>query len=400
MNNRLGRQTVTFDNPPIIIETASTVGQKEGKGPLKSTFDVILDDDTLGEKSWEKSESMLQKKTALLALEKAKLQQSDIDYILAGDLLNQCVGAHYSVRDFDIPFLGLYGACSTMTESMSIGSMIVSAGFADYAMCLTSSHFCSSEIQFRNPLEYGGQRTPSAQWTVTGAGCAILSSKGTGPKITHVTTGKVIDKGVTDISNMGAAMAPAAIDTLIAHFNDTHRTPDYYDMILTGDLGVIGSDILVELMLKEGFDILESILGTESFRRYVHVLLTDRGTEFSAAEAMETSSDGTRRTRVFYCDPMQSGQKGTLENKHIELRYILPKGTDLKELGLTCQSSLNLVLSHVNSSPCELLGSKSPLELTEFMYQDLYEKLLAFGIHPIDKDQIILKPYLLKQRNK
>ena len=255
MNNRLGRQTVTFDNPPIIIETASTVGQKEGKGPLKSTFDVILDDDTLGEKSWEKSESMLQKKTALLALEKAKLQQSDIDYILAGDLLNQCVGAHYSVRDFDIPFLGLYGACSTMTESMSIGSMIVSAGFADYAMCLTSSHFCSSEIQFRNPLEYGGQRTPSAQWTVTGAGCAILSSKGTGPKITHVTTGKVIDKGVTDISNMGAAMAPAAIDTLIAHFNDTHRTPDYYDMILTGDLGVVGSDILVELMLKEGFDI-------------------------------------------------------------------------------------------------------------------------------------------------
>ena len=158
MNNRLGRQTVTFDNPPIIIETASTVGQKEGKGPLKSTFDVILDDDTLGEKSWEKSESMLQKKTALLALEKAKLQQSDIDYILAGDLLNQCVGAHYSVRDFDIPFLGLYGACSTMTESMSIGSMIVSAGFADYAMCLTSSHFCSSEIQFRNPLEYGGCR--------------------------------------------------------------------------------------------------------------------------------------------------------------------------------------------------------------------------------------------------
>ena len=152
--------------------------------------------------------------------------------------------------------------------------------------------------------------------------------------------------------------------------------------------------------MKEGIDILESILGTESFRRYVHVLLTDRGTEFSAAEAMETSSDGTRRTRVFYCDPMQSGQKGTLENKHIELRYILPKGTDLKELGLTCQSSLNLVLSHVNSSPCELLGSKSPLELTEFMYQDLYEKLLAFGIHPIDKDQIILKPYLLKQRNK
>ena len=152
--------------------------------------------------------------------------------------------------------------------------------------------------------------------------------------------------------------------------------------------------------MKEGVDILEPILGTELFRKYVHVLLTDRGTEFSAAEAMETSSDGTRRTRVFYCDPMQSGQKGTLENKHIELRYILPKGTNLRELGLTGQSGLNLVLSHINSSPCEMLGSKSPLELTEFMYQDLYEKLLAFGIHPIEKDQIILKPYLLKQRNK
>ena len=152
--------------------------------------------------------------------------------------------------------------------------------------------------------------------------------------------------------------------------------------------------------MKEGVDILESILGTELFRKYVHVLLTDRGTEFSAAEAMETSSDSTRRTRVFYCDPMQSGQKGTLENKHIELRYILPKGTNLKNLGLTCQFELNLVLSHVNSSPCEVLGNKSPLELTEFMYQDLYEKLIAFGIHPIEKDQIILKPYLLKQKNK
>ena len=152
--------------------------------------------------------------------------------------------------------------------------------------------------------------------------------------------------------------------------------------------------------MKEGVDILESILGTELFRKYVHVLLTDRGTEFSAAEAMEISSDGTRRTRVFFCDPMQSGQKGTLENKHIELRYILPKGTDLKKLGLTCQSELNLVLSHVNSSPCEVLGNKSPLELTEFMYQDLYEKLVAFGIHPIEKDQIILKPYLLKRKNK
>lgn len=255
MNNRIGNQTVQLEKPPVIIETAAIVGVKEGEGPLRDAFDKILTDDSLGEKSWEKSESTLQRQTALLALEKAKLKQSDMNYILAGDLLNQCVGAHYSVRDLDIPFLGLYGACSTMTESMSIGSMLVGGGYADYAMCLTSSHFCSSEKQFRNPLEYGGQRTPSAQWTVTGSGCAILASQGDGPKITHVTTGKVIDKGVTDISNMGAAMAPAAIDTLLAHFNDTGSKPEDYDMILTGDLGVIGSDILEELMLKEGYDI-------------------------------------------------------------------------------------------------------------------------------------------------
>lgn len=255
MSKRIGQQTVRLQNEPVIIETASIVGVKEGEGPLKNAFDKILTDDTLGEKSWEKSESTLQRQTALLALEKAKLRQSDINYILAGDLLNQCVGAHYSVRDLDIPFLGLYGACSTMTESLSIGSMLVDGGFADYAMCLTSSHFCSSERQFRNPLEYGGQRTPSAQWTVTGSGCAVLSSSGTGPRVTHVTTGKVIDKGVTDISNMGAAMAPAAIDTLIAHFKDTGAGADDYDMIVTGDLGVIGSDILEELMLGEGYDI-------------------------------------------------------------------------------------------------------------------------------------------------
>ena len=148
--------------------------------------------------------------------------------------------------------------------------------------------------------------------------------------------------------------------------------------------------------MKEGIDLLESILGTELFRKYVHVLLTDRGSEFTAADAMETASDGTRRTRVFYCDPMQSGQKGTLENKHIELRYVLPKGTDLRALGLVDQTALNLTLSHVNSAPVEMLGGKSPLDLADFLYHDLYEKLVAFGIHKIEKDKVILKPYLLK----
>lgn len=255
MNQRLGKQTVTFGRAPVIYETASIAGVKEGAGPLAESFDTVLADDTLGEASWEKSESALQRETAMMALKKAGLSPSDINYVLAGDLLNQCVGAHYGMRGTDIPFLGLYGACSTMAESMSIGSMLVSGGCADYAMCITSSHFCSSEKQFRNPLEYGGQRTPSAQWTVTGAGCAILAKSGNGPVVTHITTGKIVDKGVNDISNMGAAMAPAAIDTLTAHFNDTGFRPNDYDLILTGDLGIIGSDIFEELMLEEGYDI-------------------------------------------------------------------------------------------------------------------------------------------------
>lgn len=259
--SRIGRQTVKIERPVYIRETAAIVGMKEGEGPLRDSFDTVLTDDTLGEKTWEKSESKLQKKTAYAALDKSELEQKDIDFILAGDLLNQCIGAHYSVRDMDIPFLGLYGACSTMTESLSIGSMLIGGGFADTVMCLTSSHFCSAEKQFRNPLEYGGQRAPAAQWTVTGSGCALLSaqksdnSSGAVPTVTHVTTGKVVDKGVTDISNMGAAMAPAAIDTLLAHFHDTGFKPTDYDLILTGDLGYIGSDILIDLMEKEGYNL-------------------------------------------------------------------------------------------------------------------------------------------------
>lgn len=258
MNQRLGKQTVTFGEPATILETAAIVGQKEGEGPIAQSFDIILEDDKFGEETWEKSESRLQREAALTALKKAKLTPSDINYVLAGDLLNQCVGAHYGMRDLEIPFLGLYGACSTMAESLSIGSMLISGGYADYTMCVTSSHFCSAEKQFRYPLEYGGQRAPSAQWTVTGAGCAVLAKDGDGPKITHVTTGKIIDMGVSDLNNMGAAMAPAAIDTLTAHFEDTGLKADDYDLILTGDLGLIGSDILEELMLEEGYDIREN----------------------------------------------------------------------------------------------------------------------------------------------
>lgn len=257
MNQRLGKQTVIFGEPPVILETAAIVGKKEGEGPLAQYFDEILDDDQWGEKSWEKAESKLQRETALLALKKAKLTTDDMNYVLAGDLLNQCVGAHYGLRDLKIPFLGVYGACSTMTETMSIGSMLIGGGCADYTLCVTSSHFCSAEKQYRFPLEYGGQRTPSAQWTVTGSGAAILAKSGNGPKITHVTTGKIIDMGINDANNMGAAMAPAAIDTLCQHFSDTGFRPEDYDLILTGDLGVVGSDILCELMQGEGYDITE-----------------------------------------------------------------------------------------------------------------------------------------------
>ena len=254
-SKRIGEQTVKLSKPPVIINTAAIAGQKEGEGPLRDSFDAILSDDKLGQKSWELAESELQKRTAQLALDKSGLSNSDINYILAGDLLNQCVGASYGLRDLNIPFLGLYGACSTMAESLSVGSMLIDGGFADKLMCLTSSHFCSAEKQFRYPLEYGGQRPPSAQWTVTGSGCAILSANGDGPKITHITTGKIIDMGVTDANNMGAAMAPAAADTLTAHFKELNIQPSEYDLILTGDLGVVGSDILIGLMNDNGFNI-------------------------------------------------------------------------------------------------------------------------------------------------
>ena len=252
---RIGRQTVVFDKKPSIAETASTVGKKEGEGPLADRFDTVLEDDYYGEKSWEKAESKLQKKTAQRLMEKAGISEGDIDLILAGDLLNQCVGTHYAVRDFDIPFLGLYGACSTMAESMMIASMLISGGMADSALCVTSSHFCSAEKQYRFPLEYGGQRTPTAQWTVTGSGAALLKNGGGAPYILGATVGKVVDMGINDVSNMGAAMAPAAHSTLSALFAETGTVPNDYDLILTGDLGHIGSDILCDMLDKDGYNI-------------------------------------------------------------------------------------------------------------------------------------------------
>jgi len=251
-SKKLGRQTVALEHPPVLIGHASVVGKKEGDGPLAQFFDHIEQDDSYGEKSWEKAETAMQKLALSMALDKAGLAASSLDYLFAGDLLNQCIGSGFAVRGQDIPFFGLYGACSTMGESLSLASMMIDGGFAQYAGAVTSSHFCSAERQYRTPLEYGGQRTPTAQWTVTGSGAVVLAREGAGPKVTHITTGKVVDKGIQDANNMGAAMAPAAYDTLSAHFRDTGLTPGHYDLIVTGDLGKLGKEILVDLFARDG----------------------------------------------------------------------------------------------------------------------------------------------------
>lgn len=251
----IGKQTLILNNPPSIKSTAAIVGPKEGKGPLKNDFDYIIPDELWGEDSWEKAESKLVRETFAKVLQNGNLSNGNVDCVMAGDLLNQCIAANYGLRETEVPFLGLYGACSTMAESMCIGSMMVEGGFCDNVVCMTSSHFCSAEKQFRYPLELGSQRTPTSQWTVTGSGAVVLSAKGAGPYIKHVTIGKITDMGVTDINNMGAAMAPAAADTIFTHFNDTGLVPDYYDLIVTGDLGKIGKQICQDILKSNGLDI-------------------------------------------------------------------------------------------------------------------------------------------------
>lgn len=251
---RLGSQTVKFENPPSIISEYSIAGKKENEGKLKGRFDKTVDDAMFGEKSWEKAESKLMKSALHGVIAKSGIDENDINYIFAGDLLNQCSGSHYAVRGFKIPFFGLYGACSTMAESLSLAAMSIDGEFARYALASTSSHFCSAEKQFRFPLEYGGQRTPTAQWTVTGSGAILLGRHDKPPYITHVTTGKIVDMGIKDANNMGAAMAPAAADAVTAHFEDTGFLPSDYDLIVTGDLGYVGSELFNRLMKENGFD--------------------------------------------------------------------------------------------------------------------------------------------------
>lgn len=222
---------------------------------MRDSFDYINDDSYFGEKTWEKAESTMQKMALSKALEKAKLPPSQVEFIFAGDLLNQCIGTSFSLRDMNIPFFGLYGACSTMAESLALAAMTIDGGFADCTAAVTSSHYCSAERQYRYPLEYGGQRTPTAQWTVTGSGALILTAEGPGPYIKHITCGKIVDQGIKDQNNMGAAMAPAAYSTLSAHFSDLAKKPADYDLIVTGDLGELGAEILIDFFRNDGVDL-------------------------------------------------------------------------------------------------------------------------------------------------
>lgn len=250
-----GKSSIEFKHPPRIIGKASVVGKKEGEGPLGELFDQVEEDPMFGTNTWEEAESQLQKLAAEAAIKNAGLTPADMRYLLAGDLLGQLIATSFGVMELDIPLFGLYGACSTMGEAMTLGSILVDGGYADRVISLASSHFASAEKQFRFPLEYGNQRPLSANWTVTGCGAVVLSKDGEGPKVMGVTTGKIVDMGLKDSMNMGACMAPAAADTICQHLQDFGRKPEDYDKIITGDLGVVGKQLLEEFLANKGMDI-------------------------------------------------------------------------------------------------------------------------------------------------
>ncbi len=255
MAQRLGRYTVKLDSKPIIISSAAAVGTKEGDGPMAQYFDYISDDDLMESKSWEEAESLFQRTAVQIALKKARIAANELDGIFAGDLLNQCISSTFGLIGFEIPYTGLYGACSTMALSLITSATAIDGGAMRKAVAVTSSHFCSAERQFRFPLDYGGVRPPTSQWTVTGSGAAILSNSGVGPHIAAYTLGRAVDYGITDTNNMGAAMAPAAADTISRFFSDTGTRSSDYDYIVTGDLGAVGSRLLNELLAADGIDI-------------------------------------------------------------------------------------------------------------------------------------------------
>ncbi|MCL2033656.1 MAG: stage V sporulation protein AD [Oscillospiraceae bacterium] len=252
---RLGKNTIKFNHPPSVIGFASIASKKESEGPMAQYIDILSKDPMFGQQTWEKAESQMQRDVALKALEKAKLSPGNIDCLFAGDLLNQCIGSHYGLLELGIPFMGLYSACATMAESLISAAVFVESKAADHAMAVTSSHFCSAEKQYRFPLEYGGQRTPTSQWTVTGAGAAILGHGDVPPFVKAMTIGTIKDKGIKDVNNMGAAMAPAAALTIGQYFEDTVTNEDNFDLIVTGDLAHVGSQLLYELMEQDRYDL-------------------------------------------------------------------------------------------------------------------------------------------------
>ena len=252
---KCGRQSFRLEQPPVITAWASIAGKRESEGPLAHTFDLTSKDTSFGQRSWEQAEKHMQQLALDTLAEKAGLSKREFDLVFSGDLLNQCIGSSFSLRNLHIPHLGLYGACSTMAESLLLASMTVGGGFADRAVAMTSSHFASSERQYRFPLGYGGQRTPTAQWTVTGSGAALVCSSGKGPRIESCTIGTVVDLGIKDANNMGAAMAPAAYETICAHFSDLNTGPEDFDLIVTGDLGQLGKELLMELARNDGISL-------------------------------------------------------------------------------------------------------------------------------------------------
>ncbi len=258
MIKRKGKYTLILSGEVKIIGEGSVAGPKEAEGPLGKDFHKIFYDPKMGLDSWETAESTMQQEALQIALGNAHCKAEDMDFVFAGDLLNQCISSSFGLKGFSIPYLGQYGACSTMVQTLIMGAVTLESGAARNCACVTSSHFCSAERQYRMPLEYGGQRTPTAQWTVTGSGCCILSNctpKGNFPRISAATVGQIIDLGVKDSNNMGAAMAPAAAETLASYFEDTGTGPEDYHTIYTGDLGVVGSELLYELLKKKNIGI-------------------------------------------------------------------------------------------------------------------------------------------------
>ncbi|MFA9398766.1 MAG: stage V sporulation protein AD [Clostridiaceae bacterium] len=273
------KQTIILKSHPKIISTYSVVGPKEGSGPLKDYFNYILTDDLNGEKTYEMAESSLIYKSITNCIKNAGLKEQDIDFLLAGDLLNQTASSNFAARDIDIPFIGLYGACSTMAESLAVASILVDGNYGEYTVAATSSHFSSAERQFRFPLEYGSQRCKTSQWTVTGSGAMLIGKEGNYPYVSSITIGKVKDYGINDVNNMGAAMAPAAVDTIKAHLLDLNRNISDYDLIATGDLGKVGREITENLLKEYGYD--------------VKGIYIDCGEEIYDNETQKTSSGGS-----------------------------------------------------------------------------------------------------------